>query len=138
MTSMATNETPTKYTFTADEIAGLRDTQLLSWAKVATTLGLGSPGAARRAYSTLVRPHTESVLPGRTPGGGLTPVNLADADLATVAATIVGHTIDVQRQGDKTEAIPVAKVTSIKGGTINFNDGDKSRSVKADAILGTK
>jgi len=126
----------TKYTFAADEIADLRDTQLLSWAKIATALSLGSAGAARRAYSALVRPHTDSVLPGRTAGGGLVPVHLADADLATVRDAITGRTIVVQRTGDKTETIAVARVTSIKADTVNFNDGNKSRSVKADAILG--
>lgn len=41
-----------------------------------------------------------------------------------------------RRQG--TEDIPVAKVTSVNGGTVNFNDGNKSRSVNAEAIIGTK
>lgn len=127
----------TKYTFTAEQITALRDTQLLSWAKVATALGLGSPGAARRAYSALVRPHKESVLPGRTTNP-LTPVALADADLDTIRAAIVGRIIVVQRKGDATEDIAVAKVTSLKNGTVNFNDGDKGRSVKAEAIIATK
>ena len=121
---------------TADQIADLRDTQLLSWAKVAEALGLGSPGAARRAYTSLVRPHAESVLPGRT-AAALTPVHLADADLATLREAITGKTIVVQRK-DRTEDIKVAKVTSTKAGTVNFNDGDKSRSVKAEAIIATK
>lgn len=127
---------PVTSTISADQIADLRDNQLLSWAKVAQALGLGSPGAARRAYSGLVRPHTESVLPGRTKAS-LTPVHLADADLATIRTAIVGKTIVVQRK-DTTEDIAVAKVTSAKAGTVNFNDGDKGRSVKADAIIATK
>ncbi len=134
---MATTKNTTKPSPTADQIADLRDTQLLSWAKVAEALSLGSPGAARRAYTSLVRPHTESVLPGRT-AAALTPVHLADADLATIREAITGKTIVVQRQGDRTEAIHVAKVTSTKNGTVNFNDGDKSRSVKAEAIIATK
>jgi hypothetical protein len=133
---MATTKNP-KPTVTADQLTDLRDTQLLSWAKVAEALGLGSPGAARRTYSKLVRPHTESVLPGRTPAA-LTPVALADADLATIREAITGKAIVVQRQGDKTETINVAKVTSVKNGTVNFNDGDKSRAVKAEAIVATK
>ncbi|MGI9121201.1 MAG: hypothetical protein ACR2G7_13975 [Acidimicrobiales bacterium] len=126
----------TKLSFTADQITDLRDTQLLSWAKVAEALKLGSPGAARRAYASLVRPHAESVLPGRT-AAALTPVHLADADLATIREAITGRTIVVQRK-DRTEDIAVAKVTSAKAGTVNFNDGDKSRSVKAEAIIATK
>lgn len=134
---MATTKTTKKPTVTADQLTDLRDNQLLSWAKVAEALNLGSPGAARRAYSNLVRPHTESVLPGRTPAA-LTPVTLADADLATIRDAIAGRTIVVQRQGNKTEDIKVAKVTSVKNGTVNFNDGDKGRSVTAEAILATK
>jgi len=48
-----------------------------------------------------------------------------------------GRTIVVARK-DGTEDIPVAKVTSIKGDTVNLNDGTKSRSVKAEAIIATK
>jgi len=72
------------YPFTAEQLTDLRDNQLLSWAKVANELNLGSPGAARRAYSALVRPHAESTLPGRNPSGALAPVHLTDADLATI------------------------------------------------------
>jgi len=131
-TTKNTTSTPTP-----DQIADLRDAQQLSWAKVAEALTLGSPGSARRLYTELVRSHKESVLPGRTKANGLTPVHLADATLAAVRKAIVGRTIVVQRK-DRTEAIPVAKVTSLKAGTINFNDGDKSRAVKAEAIIATK
>lgn len=133
-----TSTTDTTYDFTAADIARLRDDENLSWAKVAAALGLGSPGSARRAYSALVRPHTESVLPGRSQGSsGLVPVHLADADLDAIRDAIAGRTVVVQRQKG-TEDIPVVKVTSLKGGTVNFNDGNKSRSVKAEAIIGTK
>lgn len=132
-----TNHTTTTYPFTAETITALRDEQSQSWAKVATALALGSPGAARRAYSVLVRPHTESVLPGRSTGASVQPVHLADADLDTVRQAIVGRTIVVQR-AKGTEDITVAKVTSIKAGTVNFHDGDKSRSVKAEAIVAIK
>jgi hypothetical protein len=105
---------------------------------VAEALGLGSPGAARRAYSAAVRPHAQSVLAGRaTPGAAVTPVHLADATLAKVREAIAGKTILVQRK-DGTDKIRVVKVTSVKNGTINFNDGDKSRNVKAAAIVATK
>lgn len=129
-------KTTDKYDFTADDIGGLRDGELLSWRHVAERLQLGSPGAARRAYSTLVRPHTESVLPGRV-SGNLQPVHLADADLDTVRDTIVGYTIVVQR-GKRIEDVSVDRVTSVKNGTVNFHDGAKARSVKANAIIAIK
>lgn len=116
----------------------LRDTEQNSWAAVAEALGLGSPGAARRLYSALVRPHAESVLAERSARGGkVQPVNLANAKLATLQDKLTGKTIVVQRK-DRTEDIKVAKVTSLKNGTVNFSDGNKSRSVKAEAIIATK
>ena len=65
------------------------------------------------------------------------PVQLANANLVTVRKTIAGHSILVQRK-DGTETIKVARVTSVKNGTVNFNDGNKSRAVKAEAILAIK
>jgi hypothetical protein len=135
---MTKPNTTAKYPFTAEEIAAVRDTELVSWATVAQRFSLGSPGAARRAYSALVRPHTESVLPGRLPGTAkVTPVHLADADLATITEAIVGRTIVVQR-AKGTEDITVAKVSSVKAGTVNLHDGAKARSVKAEAIVAIK
>ena len=124
----------------ADEITKLRDDEQLSWAKVATELGIGSPGTARRAYTALIKPHTESRLAsgGGRGGSGLVPVSLDGLDLAGIRKAIVGRTITVQRAGDKTESIPVAKVTSVKAGTVNFNDGNKSRSVKADKVIAAR
>lgn len=127
----------TSYPFTADEIAAVRDGELVSWRAVAQRFNLGSPGAARRAYSALVRPHTASVLPGRTTGAGLQPVDLAAADLDTIREAIGGRTIVVQR-AKGTEDITVAKVTSLKNGNVSFNDGNKARTVKAEAIVATK
>lgn len=122
-------------TVTAAHLTDLRDTQQLSWAKVATALALGSPGAARRAYSANVRPHTESVLTTTArSASGLTPVELTDLSLDAVRAAIAGKTITVERKTGN-ELIPVAKVTSVKGDTINFNDGNKARSVKASAVV---
>lgn len=130
--------TTTNSTITADQIANLRDEQLLSWAKVAEALNLGSPGAARRLYSSLVRPHTDSVLPGHSFGTAkVEAVHLADADLDAIREAIVGRTIVVQR-AKATEDLHVAKVTSIKDGTVNLHDGDKGRSVKAEAIIAIK
>ena len=83
-----------KYEFTAKKIAVLRDAQSLSWRKVAEELDLGSPGAARRAYSVLVRPHAESVLPGRAAGATVQPVTFgADTDLVTLREALAGRTI---------------------------------------------
>lgn len=106
---------------------------------MAQALKLGSPGAARRAYSALVRPHTESVLPNRSASSnGVRPATFTeDATLDELRDTIAGHTIVVQR-GDRTENINVARVTSVKAGTVNLNDGAKSRSVKATAIVAVK
>jgi hypothetical protein len=120
---------------TKDTLIDLRDNQQLSWAKVAGALGLSSPGAARRAYSNLVRPHAESVLAttARTKSG-LTPLDLTGLALDAVRAAITGKTITVERKTG-TELITCAKVTSVKGDTINFNDGNKARSVKASAVV---
>jgi hypothetical protein len=121
-----------------DQLVQLRDTEQQSWAKVADALGLGSAGAARRAYTQHVRPHTESVLAGHASGGaGITPVHLEAATLATLRDTLVGNTMIVQRK-NSTEKIKVVKVTSLKDGIVNFNDGNKSRSVKATAIVAVK
>lgn len=130
------NENPPQFT-SLGNIGDLRDVQQLSWAKVAEALGLGSPGAARRAYSAAIRPHTESVLPAQARGTKVQPVHLADADLAAVRKAIVGRTIVVQRKGG-TEDMHVTKVTSVKDGTVNLHDGNKARSVKAEAIIATK
>jgi hypothetical protein len=123
---------------TAEDLTALRDDQQLSWARVADALGLGSPGAARRAYSALVWPHTESVLLGRSAGagggGGPEPVDLTGWNKAYVEGAIAGRTVVVQRKSH-TEEIPVARVVSVKGDTINFNDGDRNRTVKASAVI---
>lgn len=121
---------------TAEALSALRDDQQLSWAKVADSLGLGSPGAARRAYTAHVRPHAESVLTVRR-SGGPTPVNLADADLDGLREALVGRVAIVDRNGHHDE-IAVAKVTSLKNSTVNFHDGDKSRSVKAASIVAVR
>jgi hypothetical protein len=48
-------------TCTAEQIVEQRDTLRLGWRQVAANLELGSPGAARRAYTKLTgRPHNES------------------------------------------------------------------------------
>src|SRR5688500_16720936 len=84
-----------------DELVRLRDTEQKSWAQVAQAIGVGSPGAARRLYGQLVRPHTDSVLEGRSSArSDVTPVNLAKADLHTIRDAIVGNTIVVQRTND--------------------------------------
>lgn len=136
MTKQEVQEESVEESVTAEQLSILRDSEMLSWAKVAEKLDLGSPGAARRVYTRLVRPHTESVLPGKAKAVAQ-PVDLADANLATIQETITGRTIVVQRK-DRTEDVAVAKVTSVKDGTVNLNDGSKSRSVKADAIIAVR
>lgn len=121
---------------TKEQLEILRDGELLSWAKVAERLELGSPGAARRVYSRLVRPHTESVLPSRTKTSAQ-PVDLAAANLAELQEQLTGRAIIVQRK-DHQEQIEVAKVTSLRNGSINFNDGAKTRTVKATAVVAVR
>lgn len=133
------DEVQMEYVTDAEEMTRLRDTEQNSWAKVAAALGLGSPGAARRLYTALVRPHTESVLEGRARStASLEPIHIDEkANVDKVRKLIGERTIVVQRK-DGTEDIYVAKVNSIKEGSVNFNDGDKSRSVKAAAIVGLR
>lgn len=53
-------------TCSAEDIIRERDERGLSWAQVAANLDLGSPGAARKAYTDLTgRPHTDSQMQGR-------------------------------------------------------------------------
>jgi hypothetical protein len=56
---------------TADDLRRERDVKGLSWRQVALNLGLGTPGAARAAYSTLTgQSHHDSVMTGkRAPRG---------------------------------------------------------------------
>lgn len=129
----------TKPAVTKESLVQLRDHDQNSWAKVATALGLGSPGNARRKYSDLVRPHTDSVLANRNGSGGakVTPVELSGANITTIRKAIVGKVIVVQRKAG-TEEIAVAKVVSLQGDTISLHDGNKARSVKASMIVATK
>ncbi|MEQ1736700.1 MAG: hypothetical protein ABL886_09920 [Rhodoglobus sp.] len=137
MPTTAKRDTPnfTKVTDKSD-LYRLRDTEQRSWAAVAAALGLGSPGAARRLYSALVQPHTDSVLSARIVAK-VEPVDLSAATLEQLRKQIAGRTIIVDRKGS-TEEILVAKITSLKEGTMTFNDGTKTRSVKAAAILAVK
>ncbi len=122
---------------TKEQLEILRDGELLSWAKVADRLALGSPGAARRIYTKLVRPHTESVLPAKAKASAQ-PVDLTTANLAQLQELLTGRTIVVQRKGDHQEQIKVAKVTSLRNGSISFNDGAKTRTVKATAVVAVR
>lgn len=122
---------------TKEQLEILRDGELLSWAKVAERLELGSPGAARRIYSRLVRPHTESVLPAKAKASAQ-PVDLTTANLSQLQELLTGRTIVVQRKGDHQEQIKVAKVTSLRNGNINLSDGAKTRTVKATAVVAVR
>lgn len=54
------------YTFTAADIIRARDEQGLSWRQVAVNLNLGSPSAARSAYTALTgKHHSESQMTGK-------------------------------------------------------------------------
>jgi hypothetical protein len=63
--------------------------------------------------------------------------HLEAANLATLRDTLVGNTIIVRRK-DTTEKIEVVKVTSLEDGSVNFNDGNRARSVKGTAIVSVK
>lgn len=126
----------TEVTIHAKDIARLRDEEQMSWAKVASALGLGSPGAARRAYTALVKPHRESILAGSTRNARtMKPLHLDGADLEAIKDLITEQTIVVQRK-DGTEDMYVAKITSIKGDTINVHDGTKARSLRVESVIG--
>jgi hypothetical protein len=60
-----------------------------------------------------------------------------ETTLEELREAIAGRTVVVQR-AEGTEDIHVKRVTSVKAGTVNFNDGAKSRSVKAAAIVAVK
>ena len=64
-------------------------------------------------------------------------MDLSAATLEQLRKEIAGRTIIVDRKGS-TEEIFVAKVSSLKDGTVTFNDGVKTRSVKAVAIVAVK
>ena len=76
---------------TATDLRRLRDDEQKPWGKVAEALGLGSPGAARRLYSALVRLHAVSVLAVRgSTRARVQPVHLADATLEQIREAITG------------------------------------------------
>ena len=130
------DQSPTEVSATAEMLVQWRDERQESWASVAQLAGLGSPGAARRMYARLVRPHTESVLNARVAAKVL-PMQFDGLSADAVRTAIAGRTIIVERIGSN-EEIAVANVTSVKDGTINFNDGVKCRSVKAVAVVAVK
>lgn len=94
---------------TAEQIVEERDRKGLSWAQVAANLGLGSPGAARSAYSKLTgRPHTESnptiqrAHKGATTAGGTRRAVRSvswddDADQDEIIAAITHHDVRIVR-----------------------------------------
>lgn len=66
------------------------------------------------------------MLPGHSfgPSAKVTPVHLAGADLDTLRKALVGQVAVVQR-AKGTEDVAVAKVTSVKAGTVSLHDGNK-------------
>jgi hypothetical protein len=110
------------------KLIAARDTEGLSWANVARKVGLPSPGKARKVYSELVRPHEESVMPGRqakpagkattttskarTKAKAITPRWDDDTFAEEIIEAVENHTIYVQRElsGDveQYDVIPTA------------------------------
>lgn len=132
-----------KYNVSEEDLTRLRDERHLSWAKVAETLELGSPGTARRVYSELVRPHHESVLPtkGERASGQAEPMSFTDdSDPATIQEAVEGQTVVVQRARGQ-ERIRVVSINSVGRSregkrTVNFKDPEgKNRSVHATRIV---
>jgi hypothetical protein len=70
------------YNFTAEDIIRERDTNAQSWRKVAQVLGLGNPGAARRAYTALtgLAHDTSQPLVQRQPKGSFSGKPVARPD----------------------------------------------------------
>lgn len=109
----ATEEVKTRrkrgeYTCTKEDIERERDERGLSWKQVAVNLGLGSPGAARKAYSDLTgRPHnTSNPVVNRAPRGSgsstvalLTPLWDDDSDQDEIIEKVQGEWIPESGSG---------------------------------------
>lgn len=119
-------KTDEAYTFTAEDIRKLRDDQGLSWRQVAVNLDLGSPGAARKAYTTLTGlDYHSSVMTGRRAKSDplrsvrparkvFAPVWNDDTDQDEIIDKLRGATITVRRTlvpGE--EFIDVGRVTKL-------------------------
>lgn len=158
---MAKRSAPTKakaWPCTKEAILQARDTDRLSWKAVGATLGIGSPSAARAAYTALTGvPHYESQpIVARAPKGtgrvaerkaavavDVNPGWNADTDQDDIIAKLTpGTAIIVQRQFMVEEMV----VHELRGFAFNkdesrlilsFFDGFNGalRSVYVDAIL---
>lgn len=91
---------------TAEQIEHERDTRGLSWAQVANNLGLGNPGAARKAYAELTgRPHNSSQpVVTRAPKGAatkrtVTPLWDDDSDQEEIEAALNGPWVEASGEG---------------------------------------
>jgi hypothetical protein len=104
------------YTFSAEDIVQARDTQGLSWRQVAVNLNLGSPSAARSAYTALTgRHHSESGTAVRRSTAGT--VGTAKANTRKVYAPAW---TDESDQDEIIERLPGSRITvqrTIKGTT---------------------
>jgi hypothetical protein len=143
-----------KWSFAATAIADLRDKKQLSWKRVAEELGLGSPSSARRAYSELVRPHTESVIQGK--GGrpaasgdgdnGWTPVDVTSCNtIAQVRDALAGHVVQVHaiRKSGHVRRLDAVKVANLDPKatqpTVDLVGADgKAHTVRLDKIAAVK
>lgn len=104
------NTKPSDYAFSAEEITRLRDEVGLSWRQVAVNLELGSPGAARKAYTSLTgKDYKDSAMTGRrartTMGSAkastrkvYAPVWDDDSDQDQIIEQLTGARIIVQRE----------------------------------------
>lgn len=97
---------PKELTITEADIVRERDERGLAWKQVAINLGLGNPGAARRAYAELTgRPHDSSQpLLARAPRGSgarqtLTPLWDDDSDQADIEAKLNGPWVEESGEG---------------------------------------
>lgn len=97
---------PKELTITEADIVRERDERGLSWKQVAINLGLGNPGAARRAYAELTgRPHDSSQpLLARAPKGSgarktLTPLWDDDSDQDEIEAKLNGPWVEESGEG---------------------------------------
>lgn len=127
---------------TEEAIVKARDEDQLSWRQVAITLGLGSPGAARKAYTELTgRDYRDSAITKRAPRGTgssskatLHPEWNNKTDHEEIKDALFGRTIEVERQyGTEPELIRIGGgvtfVTKTKSGkrcplTVEFQDRD--------------
>jgi hypothetical protein len=142
-----------KYSFGATAITADRKAGL-SWAKIADKRDLGSPGAARRAFTVLTgKPHTEAPQldrggrpAGSGNGGVWTPVDVAElTTIAAVRKAIAGQVCQVQpiRKGGQVRSLGAMKVQKLdrkaKDPTVDLVGADgTAHTVRLDKITAVR